>query len=61
MGYELPIELNDKGLDGDRVIGDDIWTASVSVSGLEFGELPINVTVSDALMNRIIPLPTLLY
>ena len=25
-----------------------IWTASVSVSGLEFGELPINVTVSDA-------------
>jgi len=48
MGYELPIELNDKGLDGDRVIGDDIWTASVSVSGLEFGELPINVTVSDA-------------
>ncbi|RJU88886.1 MAG: hypothetical protein DWC02_01090 [Candidatus Poseidoniales archaeon] len=45
-GFEL-IEFNDRGLNGDRVIGDDIWTAEVVVSGLEFGELPINVTVTD--------------
>ena len=40
--------LNDKGLNGDRVIGDDIWTAEIIVPGLEYGELPINVTVTDA-------------
>jgi hypothetical protein len=41
------INLNDKGLDGDRIIGDDIWTVNLSVPGLEFGELPINVRVTD--------------
>ena len=41
------ISLNDKGLSGDRVIGDDIWTAEISVPGLEFGELPIGVTATD--------------
>ncbi len=41
------ISLNDKGLSGDRVIGDDIWTAEISVPGLEFGELPISATVTD--------------
>jgi hypothetical protein len=45
-GFEF-VEFNDRGLNGDRVIGDDIWTAEVVVSGLEFGELPINVTVTD--------------
>ena len=39
--------MNDKGLNGDRVIGDDIWTVELSVPGLEYGELPISVTVSD--------------
>ena len=39
--------LNDKGLNGDRVIGDDIWTAEIFSSGLEYGELPISVTVRD--------------
>ena len=42
------LALNDKGLNGDRVIGDDIWTAVISVPGLEYGDLPIDVTVSDA-------------
>ena len=41
------IALNDKGLPGDRIIGDDIWTVEITVPGLEFGELPINVTVTD--------------
>ncbi len=41
------IEFNDRGLNGDRVIGDDIWTAEIAILGLEFGELPINVTVTD--------------
>ena len=41
------IALNDKGLSGDRIIGDDIWTAEITVPGLEFGDLPINVTVTD--------------
>ena len=41
------VNLNDKGLNGDRIIGDDIWTAEIVVPGLEFGELAINVTVTD--------------
>jgi hypothetical protein len=47
IGGSNSIILNDKGLDGDRVIGDDIWTVNISVPGLEFGELPISVTVTD--------------
>jgi hypothetical protein len=42
------ISLNDKGLNGDRIIGDDIWTSIVSVPGLEQGQLPINITITDA-------------
>ena len=41
------ISLNDRGLSGDRVIGDDIWTAEISVPGLEFGELAIEATATD--------------
>ncbi len=40
--------LNDRGLNGDRVIGDDIWTAEITVPGLQVGEMPIIVTVTDA-------------
>ena len=47
IGGPASLELNDKGLNGDRVIGDDIWTVELSVPGLEYGELPISVTVSD--------------
>ncbi len=48
IGGVAELVLNDKGLNGDRVIGDDIWTAEISVPGLEYGELPISVTVRDA-------------
>ena len=41
------ISLNDRGLSGDRVIGDDIWTARITVPGLEFGELAIEATATD--------------
>jgi len=47
IGGVAALLLNDKGLNGDRVIGDDIWTAEISVPGLEVGNLPINVTVID--------------
>jgi len=47
IGGVVALSLNDKGLNGDRVIGDDIWTAEISVPGLEVGNLPINVTVID--------------
>lgn len=48
IGFSEPLLLNDKGLNGDRVIGDDIWTGEISVPGLEYGDLPANVTVTDA-------------
>jgi len=47
----LVIELNDKGLDGDRIIGDDIWTCTISVPGLEIGDLQLNVTAIDEFDN----------
>ena len=47
IGGPASVVLNDKGLNGDRVIGDDIWTVELSVPGLEYGDLPITVTVSD--------------
>ena len=48
IGGVVELSLNDKGLNGDRIIGDDIWSAEISVPGLQVGELPINVTVIDA-------------
>ena len=48
IGGVVDLSLNDKGLNGDRIIGDDIWSAEISVPGLQVGELPINVTVIDA-------------
>ena len=40
--------LNDRGLDGDQAIGDDVYSATVWVQGLETGELPMNVTAVDS-------------
>ena len=41
------VELNDRGLDGDAVVGDDVYTALVIVPGLEVGFLPVSVTATD--------------
>ena len=48
IGGLAQLSLNDRGLNGDRVIGDDIWTAEISVPGLQVGEMPVSVTVTDA-------------
>jgi hypothetical protein len=48
IGGSSQLSLNDRGLNGDRIIGDDIWTAEISVPGLEVGEMPIDVMVIDA-------------
>ncbi len=42
------VSLSDKGLQGDSVIGDDIWTAIIQVNGTEIGNVSIPVTVTDA-------------
>ena len=42
------VELNDRGLDGDAVVGDDVYTALVIVPGLEVGVLPVSVTATDS-------------
>ena len=42
------LQLNDRGLDGDMVIGDDVWTAQISVPGIEVGSLNITATATDA-------------
>jgi len=41
------VAMNDRGLDGDQTIGDNVWTTMVSVEGLAVGELPISVVVVD--------------
>ena len=48
IGGSAQLSLNDRGLNGDRVIGDDIWTAEITVPGLQVGEMPVIVTVTDA-------------
>ncbi|MEC8669975.1 MAG: hypothetical protein VXY11_01985 [Candidatus Thermoplasmatota archaeon] len=48
IGGSAQLSLNDRGLNGDRVIGDDIWTAEITVPGLQVGEMPVSVTVTDA-------------
>ena len=42
------LALNDRGLDGDSTIGDDDYTASFFVPGLEVGLIQINLTASDS-------------
>lgn len=41
------VAMNDRGLNGDQTIGDNVWTTMVSVQGLAAGELPISVVVVD--------------
>ena len=48
IGITQTIALNDRGLNGDLVIGDDVWTTEIHVMGIEFGELPLNITAIDA-------------
>lgn len=40
--------LNDRGLDGDAAIGDDVYTASLIVPGLQTGAVNLTVTARDA-------------
>ena len=42
------VELSDVGLDGDRVIHDDIWTAKVEHEGLDWGNISVPLTITDA-------------
>ena len=52
--FGLPVLfLNDRGLDGDLVIGDDIYTASFIVSGLQVGQVPIHVVAMDKFNERV--------
>lgn len=41
------VSLNDRGLEGDLSIGDDVYTTAIIVQGLELGEVVVNVTASD--------------
>ena len=41
------VSMNDRGLDGDQTIGDNEWTTMVAVAGLDLGDLPISVEVTD--------------
>ena len=45
------IVLNDRGLDGDQSIGDDVYTSTIVVQGLEVGEMPVTVTAIDSFGN----------
>lgn len=40
-------EMNDRGLNGDQSIGDDLFTVIISVPGLEIGIVDINVSATD--------------
>jgi hypothetical protein len=42
------IQLNDRGLNGDMGIGDDIYTAAVVLPGLETGDLQATVSATDS-------------
>jgi hypothetical protein len=41
-------ELNDRGLNGDSNIGDDVFTTSFNVPGLETGLYDVNITAEDS-------------
>ena len=42
------VELNDRGLDGDLAVGDDVYTASVIIPGLEIGSFAVSVSATDS-------------
>ncbi len=41
------IELSDKGLFGDSVIHDDVWTSLVIADGLNFGNKTVEIEITD--------------
>ena len=41
------IELSDRGVSGDEVIHDNIWTALVNAEGLEFGNKSVDIEMTD--------------
>ena len=41
------VDLSDSGMIGDRVIHDSVWTARISHGGLQFGDIPVTVTMQD--------------
>ncbi len=41
------VEMNDRGLDGDQSVGDDIFSTIIAVPGLEIGLIEINITATD--------------
>jgi len=40
-------QMNDRGLDGDESVGDDMFSTIISVPGLELGMISLNVTATD--------------
>ena len=42
------VSLNDRGLNGDRSVGDDVYTAAVVVAGLEVGDVEVSVLAADS-------------
>ena len=42
------ISLSDKGLKGDKVIGDDVWTATIGTESIIFGEKEFTAIAIDA-------------
>lgn len=41
------IQLSDKGMSGDDVIDDNIWTSQIFANGLEFGNKTVNLEIAD--------------
>ena len=41
------IELSDRGMFGDSIIHDDIWTSKIIAEGLNFGEKTVDIEISD--------------
>tara|TARA_B100000900_G_scaffold414853_1_gene442758 strand:+ start:11440 stop:14445 length:3006 start_codon:yes stop_codon:yes gene_type:complete len=47
-GFDLGvIELSDKGLFGDNVIHDNIWTSVINADGLKFGNKTVEIEIQD--------------
>ena len=42
------VELNDRGLNGDAAIGDDVYTAAVIITGLQVGAHSVGVSATDS-------------
>jgi len=42
------VQLNDRGLEGDQKIGDNVFTTKIVVKGLETGEIPLEILATDS-------------